>query len=116
MVTRFPLFKGATRVPTIAGVPLVPAVVLVIAVASATVVFGAWWLALLCPCWLLMAQVARADDRAFRIIGLWLQTRLANRIHGLLLGGRGDCWGASTYALTEPRRRSWEGRDGRWAA
>ena len=49
MVTRFPLFKGATRVPTVAGVPLIPAVVLVMTVASATVLLGFGWLALLVP-------------------------------------------------------------------
>ncbi len=116
MATRFPLFKGATRVPTVAGVPLVPAVVLVIGVASVTVICGMWWLALLGPGWLLMAQITRTDDRAFRIVGLWLQTRAANRLRLFVLGGRGDCWAASTYALTEPGRRSWEGRDGRWTA
>ena len=71
MAARFPLFKGATRVPTVAGVPLIPAVVLVITVASATVLLGFGWLALLVPGWLLMAQVTRTDDRAFRILWLW---------------------------------------------
>ena len=115
MVTRFPLFKGATRVPTIAGVPLVPAVALVIGVASATVIFGVWWLALLVPGWLLMAQVTRTDDRAFRIVWLWGVTRLANRLRWVLVAGRADYWGASTYALTDARHRGWVGRDGRWA-
>jgi type IV secretion system protein VirB3 len=115
MATRFPLFKGATRVPTVAGVPLVPAVVLVISVASVTVICGMWWLALLVPGWLLMAQITRTDDRAFRIAWLWMQTRLANRLRSLLLAG-GDCWGASSYALAEARRRCWEGKDSRWSA
>ncbi len=115
MAARFPLFKGATRVPTVAGVPLVPAVVLVIAVASATVIFGVWWLALLVPGWLLMAQVTRTDDRAFRIVWLWGVTRLANRLRWFPVGGGGEYWGASTYALTDVRRRSWEGKDSRWA-
>jgi type IV secretion system protein VirB3 len=114
MTARFPLFKGATRVPTVAGVPLIPAVVLVIAVASATVIFGMWWLALLAPGWLLMAQITRTDDRAFRILGLWMQTRLTNRIR-MLLGGSGEYWGASSYALSDGRRRSWEGKESRWA-
>ena len=115
MATRFPLFKGATRVPTVAGVPLVPAVVLVISVASVTVICGMWWLAILVPGWLLMAQVTRADDRAFRILWLWMKTRLANRLRALL-AGNGDLWVASSYALAERRRRSWEGKDSRWTA
>jgi len=115
MATRFPLFKGATRVPTVAGVPLIPAVVLVITAASATVLFGIGWLALLVPGWLLMAQVTRTDDRAFRILWLWMQTKLANRLRQLAGGGARDRWGASTYALDHSSVRSWEGKDSRWA-
>lgn len=115
MAARFPLFKGATRVPTVAGVPLIPAVVLVITVASATVLFGFAWLALLVPGWLLMAQVTRSDDRAFRILALWAQTRLANRVRYALRCGRPDLWGASSYATDDRRFRSWEGRSSRWA-
>src|SRR6266536_3420008 len=109
MAARFPLFKGATRVPTVAGVPLIPAVVLVIAVASATVLLGVGWLALLVPGWLLMAQVTRSDDRAFRILWLWGQTKLANRVRSALNGDLGGLWGASSYAASDARFRSWEG-------
>lgn len=115
MSARFPLFKGATRVPTVAGVPLIPAVVLVIAVASATVMFGFGWLVLLVPGWLLMAQVTRTDDRAFRVLWLWAQTRLANRVRTLVAAGALDLWGASAYATADLRRRAWEGRSSRWA-
>jgi type IV secretion system protein VirB3 len=115
MAARFPLFKGATRVPTVAGVPLIPAVVLVITVASATVTLGFGWLALLVPGWLLMAQVTRADDRAFRILWLWAQTKLANRLRLAARCGVDDLWGASAYATSDHRFRSWEGRGSRWA-
>jgi type IV secretion system protein VirB3 len=115
MSARFPLFKGATRVPTVAGVPLVPAVVLVVSVASATVMLGVGWLALLVPGWLLMAQVTRTDDRAFRILWLWARTKLANRARLTASFRFHDLWGASTYATSERRLRSWEGRGSRWA-
>ena len=115
MASRFPLFKGATRVPTLAGVPLVPAVALVIAVASATVMLGVGWLALLVPGWLLMAQVTRSDDRAFRILWLWAQTKLANRLRLLARCRIRDAWGASTYALSDGQLRSWQGKESRWA-
>jgi type IV secretion system protein VirB3 len=115
MATRFPLFKGATRVPTVAGVPLIPAVVLVVGVASATVLVGVGWLALLVPGWLLMAQVTRSDDRAFRILWLWAQTRLVNRLRLLRHFGFGGLWGASSYAASNGRFRSWEGKESRWA-
>ncbi len=115
MAARFPLFKGATRVPTVAGVPLIPAVVLVVAVASATVLFGVGWLVLLVPGWILMAQVTRADDRAFRILWLWIQTKLANRARLLRACGPADLWGASTYSLSSSALRSGEGKGSRWA-
>ena len=115
MAARFPLFKGATRVPTVAGVPLVPAVVLVIAAASSAVMLGVGWLVLLLPGWLLVSQVTRADDRAFRILWLWAQTKLANRLRLAGRGGLDDPWDASTYATSEGRFRSWEGTESRWA-
>ncbi|BDG08637.1 type IV secretion system protein VirB3 [Anaeromyxobacter paludicola] len=115
MTARFPLFKGATRVPTVAGVPLVPAVILVVTVASATVLLGVGWLALLIPGWLLMAQVTRTDDRAFRILWLCALTKLRNRLRLLMGAGLRDPWGASTYALTEGGLRSWQGKESRWA-
>jgi len=112
MTARFPLFKGATRVATYARVPLIPLVVLVVGVASAGMVFGVGWLALLVPGWLLMAQVTRTDDRAFRILWLWLQTRLLNRLRTTVRAG-GDFWGASSYSPSDGRSRSFEG-EGRW--
>lgn len=114
MAARFPLFKGATRVATVWGVPLVPFVALVIGVASAAVMVGIWWLGLVVPGWLLMAQITRADDRAFRIVWLWAQTKLANRMRMVRLGGRSEFWGASTYAPGDGRLRTWEAEDLRW--
>jgi len=112
MAARFPLFKGATRVATVAGVPLVPLVVLVVGVASAAEIFSVWLLALLVPGWVLMAQITRSDDRAFRILGLWIETKLANRLR-TAGSGAGEFWGASTYSVSD-ERRSWEGDGGRW--
>ncbi len=114
MPARFPLFKGATRVATVWGVPLLPLVVLVVGVASAAVVFGVLWLVLLVPGWLLMAQVTKSDDRAFRILWLWMQTKLANRLRTVRFRGRNEFWGASSYSPVDGRRRSWEGEDHRW--
>ena len=116
MPARFPLFKGPTRVATFARVPLIPLVMLVIGVASAGMVFGVWWFALLVPGWLIMAQVTRTDDRAFRILWLWMQTRLANRVRTAALAGRGEFWGASSYSPSDGRFRSWESEGGRWGA
>ncbi len=76
MTTRsFPLFKGATRVATVGGVPLIPLVVVVVGMTNFAMLFGIWWLGLLLPTWLLMKQVTKADDRAFRILWLWMRTK-----------------------------------------
>jgi type IV secretion system protein VirB3 len=121
MAARFPLYKGATRMATILGVPMVPLVVMVGGVVFGIVLpFGVWWVGLLLPCWSLMALVTRTDDRAFRMLWLWMQTKLANRLWagrglaGLALfgvGRVGDFWGASTYSLGDGRYRAWEGED-----
>jgi len=111
VATRFPLFKGATRVATVWGVPLIPFVALVVGVASLSVLFGVYWLILALPGWVFMAQITRSDDRAFRIVWLWTQTKLVNRFRIGVRPGRGDFWGASTYSLSDGRNRSWEGEE-----
>lgn len=99
----FPLYKGATRVPTVGGVPLVPLVVVGISIVCIGILFGVWWLGLLLPAWLLMKQISRADDRAFHILWLWMQTKLRNRLRMIRFSGRNEFWGASTYAPSEWR-------------
>ena len=111
----FPLYKGATRAAVVLGVPVLPLVALFTGVAVLTLFLGLWFWGLLLPGWLLMAQVTRTDDRAFRILGLWAQTKLANRLRLVARLGIRDLWGASAYATSERRFRSWEGRDSRWA-
>jgi len=110
----FPLYKGATRAAVVLGVPLLPLVLTAVGVAVLALSAGPAWWGLLLPAWLLLAQVTRADDRAFRILGLWARTRLANRLRLLLRAGRGEFWGASSYALSDGRRRAWEAEDLRW--
>ena len=107
---RFPLFKGATRVPTRFGVPVVPLMGMGIAVVCIGILFGPWWYGLALPGWALMAQITRADDRAFRVVWLWAQTKLVNRLYA----PPGDLWGASSYSLTDGRRRAWESKELRW--
>ena len=109
----FPLYKGATRAAVYLGVPLIPLVVMFMGVAVLSMLLGLWWWGLLLPGWIFLAQVTRSDDRAFRILGLWLRTKVLNRWRLRLLGGQGEFWGASTYALA-PRRRAWNAEDHRW--
>ena len=39
----FPLFKGCTRVPTVAGVPMIPLMLMLIIVASIAMSISLWW-------------------------------------------------------------------------
>lgn len=95
--TPFPLFKGCTRVPTIAGVPMIPAIFMFIAVASVAMLVSMWCWLLVLPAWVVMAQITRHDDRAFRIVGLWFETKLRNRNQKF--------WGASSYARAQYRKK-----------
>ncbi|WP_455474043.1 type IV secretion system protein VirB3 [Bartonella sp. B30(2025)] len=93
----FPLFKGATRVPTIWGVPMMPAISMVIGVASVamTINFFLWLFAP--PLWFIMVQVTKHDDKAFRIWWLWIDTKFRNRNKSF--------WGASSYSPSNYRKR-----------
>lgn len=94
----FTLFKGATRVPTLSftGVPVMPFMVMAISVASIAMVVSLWaWLAVP-PLWIMMAVLTKNDDRAFRIIGLFLDTKLRNK--------NTSFWKASTYGPTDYRK------------
>jgi type IV secretion system protein VirB3 len=96
-VSPFPLFKGATRVPTIAGVPMIPLIFMFIGVAVVAMLVSMWWWGLLPPAWFVMAQITRHDDKAFRIWGLWFETKFRNRNKGF--------WGASSYSTARYRKR-----------
>jgi type IV secretion system protein VirB3 len=98
-------------VATVAGVPLVPLVVLVVGAACTSVLLGVVWLLLIVPGWVLMAQVTKSDDRAFRSLWLWMQTKVVNRLR---FWGRSDLWCASSYSPSDERRRMWEGEGDRW--
>jgi type IV secretion system protein VirB3 len=86
----FPLFKGATRVPTVLGVPLVPLLIMVIAIAAVAMTLSLWWWLIALPLWLIMAQVTKNDDRAFRIWWLFIDTKWRNSSNSF--------WQASTYS------------------
>jgi type IV secretion system protein VirB3 len=98
----YPLFKGATRAAVVAGVPLVPLMLMLIGVALIMLVFGLAWALLALPAWLVMAVMTRFDDRAFRVLGLWLETKAKNLTYDRR-------WQASSYAPADYRQRrpSW---------
>jgi len=92
----FPLFKGATRIPTVAGVPLIPLMLMIVVVASLAMLFSLWYWALALPSWFIMAQITKNDDRAFRIWGLWFETKCRNSFSS-------SFWNASSYSKADYR-------------
>ncbi|WP_208437067.1 type IV secretion system protein VirB3 [Bartonella taylorii] len=93
----FPLFKGATRVPTVWGVPMMPLITMVVSIAAIamTVSIFLWIIAL--PLWFIMAQITKNDDKAFRIWWLWIDSKFRNRNKSF--------WGASSYSPSNYRKR-----------
>lgn len=81
----------------LAGVPMMPLMFMFIVVASISMLFGLLWWGLLLPCWAIMRSISKRDDKAFRMWGLWFETKFRNRNKAF--------WGASTYGLTKYRKR-----------
>lgn len=92
-----PLFKGCTRAPTVAGVPMMPLLLMVMFVAMLALKVSLWCWGLVLPFWFVMAQITKTDDKAFRIWGLWFETKFRNRNKGF--------WGASSYGPADYRKR-----------
>lgn len=96
-MTGYPLFKGCTRPATWGGVPAVPLLFTAIGCALIAFYVGFFFgLFIFAALWALMAAITKKDDKAFRIIGLWLMTKAFNR-------GRGY-WGAVSFSLADYRR------------
>lgn len=93
----YPLFKAMTRSPTLMGVPFTPMILMGMAVGALGMWISPFCYALAFPAWWIMAQVTKTDDKAFRIIGLWYETKCRNRFKRF--------WGASTYSRTTYRKR-----------
>ena len=68
------------------------------------------WLFLAPAAWGVMAQLSKRDDRVFRIVGLWIRTKLLNRLRLAVHGCRGEFWRASSYGTTGRSRRAWDCR------
>lgn len=86
------LFKGATRAATLFGVPVMPLLIAFILVAAMSLVLSIWFWLVLPPVGFIMAQITKYDDRAFRIIGLYFDTRFRNR--------NKNFWQASSYTAS----------------
>ena len=96
----YPLFQGATRVPTILGVPMIPLLVMSMGVGVVALSLNIFWWGLWPVFCFVMAQITKSDDNAFRILWLWIDTKLLN---GLFNGSK-KFWGASTYSPIHYRK------------
>ena len=95
----YPLFKGCTRPSMIMGIPTEAAFAAFVGVAIIAIAFGNMllWILLL-PIGIVFRMIAKKDDRAFRIIGIWIDTKIR---YPKTLRKK---WGACSYSLTEKRK------------
>ncbi|PIT70415.1 type IV secretion system protein VirB3 [Bartonella tribocorum] len=93
----FPLFKGATRVPTMWGVPMMPLIIMIMGVAVIAMTINIFLWVIAPPLCFIMAQITKNDDKAFRIWWLWIDTKFRNRNKGF--------WGASSYSPSNYSKR-----------
>lgn len=101
----YPLFKGATRVPTVkGGVPT--RAFLALALATLFVASFTLWGWLLAPLlYPVIAVLSRNDDRAFWILELWVRTKV--------IAPNKHYWGAISLTPTPYcKRRRWRRRIG----
>ncbi|WP_427047355.1 type IV secretion system protein VirB3 [Halomonas casei] len=92
----FPVFKGAMRSPLIFGIPLMPFLLTMIGIVSMSMIITFWLLALVIPAWIIMRIVTYVDERAFRQLGLALQTSMRNPTKSF--------WKGSSYSPTNYHR------------
>lgn len=94
MAKKFPLFKGATRVATWLLVPRNVFVLTFMFSASLFMMIHLWALLVFAALWLIEWGITKHDDRMFRIIGLWLKTKVRNMVES----GFTRQWGGSSYS------------------
>jgi type IV secretion system protein VirB3 len=94
MAKKFPLFKGATRVATWFLVPRDVFIVTFMFAASLFMAIHLWALLVFAILWLIEWGITKHDDRMFRIIWLWLKTKVRNMFESSFT----RLWGGSSYS------------------
>jgi type IV secretion system protein VirB3 len=90
----FPLFKGATRLPTYMGIPRTPFLLVFMVCGALFMVIHFWTFLLFAFLWFVCFCITKHDDRMFRVIGLALKTKIVN----LAESPFSSRWGGSSYA------------------
>ncbi|UUL21331.1 VirB3 family type IV secretion system protein [Escherichia albertii] len=80
---KYPLFKGATRLPTFAGVPRTVIIATFIFCATLFMTIHLWAVVLFGLLWFIEFCISKHDDRMFRIIWLAIMTKGLNMIKPL---------------------------------
>jgi type IV secretion system protein VirB3 len=97
MAAKFPLFKGATRVPTFLLIPRNMFIVIMMVSVCLFMVIHFYAMGIFALCWLITWAVTKYDDRMFRVLWLWLITKVKNNLDSKFA----KTLGGSTYAPVE---------------
>jgi type IV secretion system protein VirB3 len=97
---RMPLFKGAARVPRALGIPRTVCLLIFMFSAALFMIIHLWALLILAFLWIICKALTKYDDRMFRIIGLWLQTKFSNSFDSKF-----KQWGGSSYSPVDYKRK-----------
>jgi len=97
----FPLFKGATRLSTFAGVPRFVILGTFMFCAALFMTIHAWALALFGLLWFIEWCISKHDDRMFRVLALTVRTKVFNRINSPFT----SLWGGSSYSTIDYKGR-----------
>lgn len=95
-----PLFKGATRVARAIGIPRTVALIIFMFSSALFMIIHAWALLIFGLSWVISAALTKYDDRMFRIIWLWLQTKFINSYDSPF-----KQWGGSSYSPVDYKRK-----------
>ncbi|EBW7114467.1 type IV secretion system protein VirB3 [Salmonella enterica subsp. enterica serovar Telelkebir] len=95
-----PLFKGATRITRAIGLPRNIALLVFMISTSLFMLIHMWALFIFAFLWVTCAALTKYDDRMFRIIGLWLQTKFSNSFDSPF-----KQWGGSSYSPVDYKRK-----------
>ena len=97
---RYPLFKGAARLPRVAGIPRKPAIFILVVSMTSFLIVHAWAILVLIFLWVPAAALTKYDDRMFRIITLWFKTKFVNSYESPFKD-----WGGSSYSPVDYKRK-----------
>ena len=103
----YDLYKGATRPPMMFGVPTDALLVAFVVIGILSTAFSVFMWIILPFAIFIMRMIAKKDDRAFRLWGMWLDTK--KRCNSSVK----KFWGATTYTTFSLKNKynSWSNKE-----